>query len=169
MTNNYYSILLMVSAGGGSASRSFLMSKNFSEELIDKCIENKYIFECDRESVDLRTDTQRLQQVIINLLSNADKFTRNGKITLKLEVDDEKRVATFSVSDTGTGIPLAKQKLVFERFEKLNEYVQGTGLGLSICKLTVEKWGGEIWVDPGYTDGARFVFTHPFEIEQPNK
>ena len=131
--------------------------------------ENKYIFECDREGVDLWTDTQRLQQVIINLLSNADKFTRNGKITLKLEVDDEKRVATFSVSDTGTGIPLEKQKLVFERFEKLNEYVQGTGLGLSICKLTVEKWGGEIWVDPGYTDGARFVFTHPFEIEQPNK
>ena len=131
--------------------------------------ENKYIFECDRESVDLRTDIQRLQQVIINLLSNADKFTRNGKITLKLEVDDEKRVATFSVSDTGTGIPLEKQKLVFERFEKLNEYVQGTGLGLSICKLTVEKWGGEIWVDSGYTDGARFVFTHPFEIEQPNK
>ena len=131
--------------------------------------ENKYIFECDCESVDLRTDIQRLQQVIINLLSNADKFTRNGKITLKLEVDDEKRVATFSVSDTGTGIPLEKQKLVFERFEKLNEYVQGTGLGLSICKLTVEKWGGEIWVDSGYTDGARFVFTHPFEIEQPNK
>ena len=131
--------------------------------------ENKYIFECDCESVDLRTDIQRLQQVIINLLSNADKFTRNGKITLKLEVDNEKRVATFSVSDTGTGIPLEKQKLVFERFEKLNEYVQGTGLGLSICKLTVEKWGGEIWVDPGYTDGARFVFTHPFEIEQPNK
>ena len=93
--------------------------------------------------MDLRTDIQRLQQVIINLLSNADKFTRNGKITLKLEVDDEKRVATFSVSDTGTGIPLEKQKLVFERFEKLNEYVQGTGLGLSICKLTVEKWGEE--------------------------
>ena len=131
--------------------------------------ENEFIFECDRESVDLRTDTQRLQQVIINLLSNADKFTRNGKITLKLEVDDEKRVATFSVSDTGTGIPLEKQKQVFERFEKLNEYVQGTGLGLSICKLTVEKWGGEIWVDSRYTDGARFVFTHPFEIEQPNK
>ena len=124
--------------------------------------ENEFIFECDRESVDLRTDTQRLQQVIINLLSNADKFTRNGKITLKLEVDDEKRVATFSVSDTGTGIPLEKQKQVFERFEKLNEYVQGTGLGLSICKLTVEKWGGEIWVDSGYTDGARFGFTHPF-------
>ena len=131
--------------------------------------ENEFIFECDRESVDMRTDTQRLQQVIINLLSNADKFTGNGKITLKLEVDEDRRVAVFSVSDTGTGIPLEKQKLVFERFEKLNEYVQGTGLGLSICKLTVEKWGGEIWVDPGYTEGARFMFTHPLDIEQPTK
>ncbi|WP_349846888.1 sensor histidine kinase [Bacteroides cellulosilyticus] len=131
--------------------------------------ENEFIFECDRESMDMRTDTQRLQQVIINLLSNADKFTRNGKITLGLKVDEKQREALFSVSDTGTGIPLEKQKLVFERFEKLNEYVQGTGLGLSICKLTVEKWGGEIWVDPGYTDGARFVFTHPLDIEQPKK
>ena len=131
--------------------------------------ENEFIFECDRESMDMRTDTQRLQQVIINLLSNADKFTRNGKITLGLKVDETQRRAIFSVSDTGTGIPLEKQKLVFERFEKLNEYVQGTGLGLSTCKLTVEKWGGEIWVDPGYTDGARFVFTHPLDIEQPKK
>lgn len=131
--------------------------------------ENEFIFECDRESMDMRIDTQRLQQVIINLLSNADKFTRNGKITLGLKVDETQRRVIFSVSDTGTGIPLEKQKLVFERFEKLNEYVQGTGLGLSICKLTVEKWGGEIWVDPGYTDGARFVFTHPLDIEQPKK
>ena len=131
--------------------------------------ENEFIFECDRESMDMRTDTQRLQQVIINLLSNADKFTRNGKITLGLKVDEKQREVLFSVSDTGTGIPLEKQKLVFERFEKLNEYVQGTGLGLSICKLTVEKWGGEIWVDPGYSDGARFVFTHPLDIEQPKK
>ncbi|WP_244436598.1 sensor histidine kinase [Bacteroides timonensis] len=131
--------------------------------------ENEFIFECDCESMDMRTDTQRLQQVIINLLSNADKFTRNGKITLGLKVDEKQSEVLFSVSDTGTGIPLEKQKLVFERFEKLNEYVQGTGLGLSICKLTVEKWGGEIWVDPGYTDGARFVFTHPLDIEQPKK
>ena len=99
--------------------------------------ENEFIFECDRESMDMRTDTQRLQQVIINLLSNADKFTRNGKITLGLKVDEKQRKVLFSVSDTGTGIPLEKQKLVFERFEKLNEYVHGTGLGLSICKLTV--------------------------------
>ena len=76
--------------------------------------ENEFIFECDRESMDMRTDTQRLQQVIINLLSNADKFTRNGKITLGLKVDEKQREVLFSVSDTGTGIPLEKQKLVFE-------------------------------------------------------
>ena len=70
----------------------------------------------------------------------------------------------FSISDTGCGIPLEKQKQVFDRFEKLNEYIQGTGLGLSICKLTVEKWNGKIWIDPQYTDGTRFVFTHPINI-----
>ena len=125
---------------------------------------NQFLFECEREVVEMRTDVQRLQQVVINLLSNADKFTKEGTITLKLEPDTAGNVAVFSVTDTGCGIPLDKQKRVFERFEKLNEYVQGTGLGLSICKLTVEKWGGEIWIDPAYTDGARFVFTHPMNL-----
>ena len=122
---------------------------------------NQFLFDCNREAVEMRTDVQRLQQVVINLLSNADKFTKEGTITLKLELDTAGNAAVFSVTDTGCGIPLDKQKRVFERFEKLNEYVQGTGLGLSICKLTVEKWGGEIWIDPAYTDGARFKYTHP--------
>lgn len=125
---------------------------------------NQFLFECEREVVEMRTDVQRLQQVVINLLSNADKFTKEGTITLKLELDTARNVAVFSVTDTGCGIPLDKQKRVFERFEKLNEYVQGTGLGLFICKLTVEKWGGEIWIDPAYTDGARFMFTHPMNL-----
>ena len=125
---------------------------------------NQFLFECEREVVEMRTDVQRLQQVVINLLSNADKFTKEGTITLKLELDTARNVAVFSVTDTGCGIPLDKQKRVFERFEKLNEYVQGTGLGLSICKLTVEKWGGEMWIDPAYTDGARFMFTHPMNL-----
>lgn len=125
---------------------------------------NQFLFECEREVVEMRTDVQRLQQVVINLLSNADKFTKEGTITLKLELDTARNVAVFSVTDTGCGIPLDKQKRVFERFEKLNEYVQGTGLGLSICKLTVEKWGGEIWIDPAYTNGARFMFTHPMNL-----
>lgn len=75
-------------------------------------------------------------------------------------------MAVFSVTDTGCGIPKEKQALVFERFEKLNEYAQGTGLGLSICKLIVYKWKGEIWIDPDYTGGARFVFSHPLNIEK---
>lgn len=126
--------------------------------------DNRFLFECTQEKVEMRTDVQRLQQVVINLLSNADKFTKKGTITLRLEVGQAGGMARFSVTDTGCGIPLDKQKQVFERFEKLNEYVQGTGLGLSICKLTVEKWGGEIWVDPDYTEGARFVFTHPMNL-----
>ncbi|MEL5894374.1 HAMP domain-containing sensor histidine kinase [Bacteroides sp. GD17] len=125
---------------------------------------NRFLFECDREVVEMRTDIQRLQQVVINLLSNADKFTKEGTITLRLDIDDTGKMAVFSVTDTGCGIPLEKQKQVFERFEKLNEYVQGTGLGLSICKLTVEKWGGEIWIDSTYTNGARFMFTHPMNL-----
>ena len=126
--------------------------------------ENEFIFECDRESMDMRTDTQRLQQVIINLLSNADKFTRNGKITLGLKMDEKQREVLFSVSDTGTGIPLEKQKLVFERFEKLNEYVQGTGLGLSICRIIAERFEGEVTLDKKYADGARFIFTHALPL-----
>ena len=56
----------------------------------------------------------------------------------------------FSVTDTGTGIPEDKQELVFQRFEKLNEFVQGTGLGLAICKLTIQYMGGDIWIDKNY-------------------
>ena len=122
---------------------------------------NAFIFESSYSSYELNTDIQRMQQVIINLLSNACKFTHDGEIKLSFSVDEEKGFAFFSVSDTGCGIPKDKQKTVFERFEKLNEHAQGTGLGLAICKLTVEKWGGDIWVDPGYVNGARFIFTHP--------
>lgn len=99
-------------------------------------------------------------------MSNADKFTKQGKITLDFSVNEETGKAVFSVTDTGCGIPKEKQALVFERFEKLNEYAQGTGLGLSICKLIVYKWKGEIWIDPDYTEGARFVFSHPLNIEK---
>ena len=125
---------------------------------------NRLVFESALEHLEIRTDIQRLQQVVINLLSNADKFTENGTITLKLEQDGKHRTLLFSVTDTGCGIPPEQHKKVFERFEKLDEYAQGTGLGLSICKLIVEKWGGKIWVDSHYTGGARFIFTHPLDL-----
>jgi signal transduction histidine kinase len=126
---------------------------------------NKFFFDCAHSSYSFLTDSQRLQQVIMNLLSNADKFTSQGIVTLKLEIDERRHQAIFSVSDTGCGIPPEKQEAVFGRFEKLNEFAQGTGLGLAICKLTVEKWGGKIWIDSDYKNGARFVFTHPLNLQ----
>ena len=117
-----------------------------------------------KEPYMLYTDPLRLQQIIINLLNNALKFTpAGGSITLDYTVDKEKQCILFSVTDTGTGIPEDKQELVFQRFEKLNEFVQGTGLGLAICKLTIQYVGGDIWIDKDYKGGARFIFSHPIK------
>ena len=117
-----------------------------------------------KEPYMLYTDPLRLQQIIINLLNNALKFTpAGGSITLDYTVDKEKQCMLFSVTDTGTGIPEDKQELVFQRFEKLNEFVQGTGLGLAICKLTIQYLGGDIWIDKDYKGGARFIFSHPIK------
>lgn len=109
----------------------------------------------------LSTDTHRLQQVLINLLNNAQKFTTKGVIELSIHADYEKNLAYFAITDTGIGIPLEEQKQIFERFQKVNEHAQGTGLGLAICKTTVEKLGGKIWIDPNYKTGAKFIFTLP--------
>ena len=117
-----------------------------------------------KEPYMLYTDPLRLQQIIINLLNNALKFTpAGGSITLDYTVDKEKQCILFSVTDTSTGIPEDKQELVFQRFEKLNEFVQGTGLGLAICKLTIQYMGGDIWIDKDYKGGARFIFSHPIK------
>lgn len=121
-------------------------------------------FETELASLEIETDQGRLQQMLVNLLVNATKFTKEGSITLALRLD-EKGFAEFSVTDTGCEIPLERQSTIFGRFEKLNEGVQGTGLGLSICKLIIKRLGGEIWLDSGYTAGARFVFIHPLKQE----
>ena len=120
-----------------------------------------FLFETPVTSLVIKTDAQRLKQVLINLLSNAAKFTPSGSIKLAIAIDKQHQQLELSVSDTGCGIPSDKSDRVFERFEKLNEYSQGTGLGLAISRLIVENLGGKIWVDKDYTEGARFVFTHP--------
>ena len=119
------------------------------------------VFESSYETYTLRTDVQRLSQVLINLLTNANKFTEQGWITLSFEVLEKEGMVRFAVADTGCGIPPEKQAKVFDRFEKLDEFKQGTGLGLAICRQIVMKVGGKIWVDGTYTSGSRFVFTHP--------
>lgn len=117
-------------------------------------------FTTELEEMPIETDDSRLQQVLINLLINATKFTPQGSIVLKLEKETDDTVL-FTVTDTGCGIPKDKQANIFQRFEKLNENAQGSGLGLSICQLIIEHIGGQIWIDSEYTEGSRFCFTHP--------
>ena len=119
-------------------------------------------FDTDLSVLMLDTDEERLRQIMINMLVNAAKFTEQGSIVLELKMADA-GTALFSVTDTGCGIPPEKQHLIFERFEKLNDFVQGSGLGLSICQLIVKYMNGKLWVDSGYTRGARFCFTHPLK------
>ena len=107
------------------------------------------------------TDKNRFTQVISNFINNALKFTQQGSITLGYEQVSHQKIK-FYVRDTGMGIPEEKQKSVFERFVKLNTFVQGTGLGLSICKSIVSQMEGEIGVDSTEGVGSCFWFTHPY-------
>ena len=110
-------------------------------------------------SVRLLTDAQRIEQVLSNLLSNAIKCTQKGFVALSYKVEED--FVRISVSDTGPGIPVEKQKCIFERFVKLDEFTQGTGLGLSICKMIVNRLGGEIGVISELGKGSTFWFTLP--------
>lgn len=130
--------------------------------MVSRKLEVEMRFDTDLSVLMLDTDDARLRQVLINLLVNAAKFTEQGSIVLELKMADA-GTALFSVTDTGCGIPPEKQHLIFERFEKLNDFVQGSGLGLSICQLIVKYMNGKLWVDSGYTRGARFCFTHPLK------
>lgn len=130
--------------------------------MVSRKLEVEMRFDTDLSVLMLDTDDARLRQVLINLLVNATKFTEQGSIVLELKMADVD-TALFSVTDTGCGIPPEKQHLIFERFEKLNDFVQGSGLGLSICQLIVKYMNGKLWVDSGYTRGARFCFTHPLK------
>lgn len=125
------------------------------------------LFQTPLNELELYTDSIRLQQVLINLLINATKFTSSGTITLLLDVDAENKQAVFTIEDTGCGIPLNKQSAIFSRFEKLHEGIQGSGIGLALCQFIVEHLKGRIWIDPKYTSGARFVFTHPLNNNEP--
>ena len=120
------------------------------------------VFDNDNDpDVIIRTDPRRLEQVLLNMLMNAAKFTESGKINMAYQLSDDKTKITFSVTDTGIGIPRGKEEVIFSRFEKLNSETQGNGLGLYICRLIADLLKGEIKVDADYRKGARFLFTIP--------
>ncbi len=113
-----------------------------------------------------RTDPQRAQQILINLLTNSCKHTAKGEIVLNCSLSEHPGEITYSVTDTGTGVPPEQAEAIFDRFTKLNEFVQGTGLGLSICREIAEKMGGRVYLDTSYDKGgARFVFVLPEKPE----
>lgn len=112
------------------------------------------------ENFVLNIDRNRLMQLILNLLTNAIKFTDKGKITFGYEVRDKTTVCFF-VSDTGRGIPQDQLSHIFERFVKLDACVSGTGLGLSICKTIVDKMHGHIEVESKEGSGTTFRIVLP--------
>ena len=120
---------------------------------------------CSDKEFEMITDEVRLQQLLLNLLTNAAKFTEQGEIVLDYRVEREHGRVVFSVTDTGCGIPPEKQEGIFNRFEKVNDFKQGAGLGLPICRIIADRFGGMLTVDSSYTAGARFVFVHPLAGE----
>ena len=125
----------------------------------------KVVFTYSEAPYFMSTDPLRLQQLLVNLLTNAAKFTEEGEIHLDYKVDEINKKICFSISDTGCGIPLDKQKIIFDRFEKVNDFKQGAGLGLPICKAISTRLGGEVYIDASYTAGACFVFILPLSKE----
>jgi two-component system, sensor histidine kinase and response regulator len=113
-----------------------------------------------------RGDSNRIRQVVVNLVGNAIKFTDEGEVALKVRVDAEEgsdRILHFTVSDSGVGIPAEKLKLIFEPFSQADNSTTrkygGTGLGLSISAHLVEMMGGKIWVESEVGRGSQFHFT----------
>lgn len=116
----------------------------------------------NEETQVIYTDARRVEQVLVNMLLNSIKFTEEGFIELAYKVDTVGGTTTFTVTDSGIGVPEGKEELIFERFEKLSPMSQGAGLGLSICRMIADLMKGKIYVDTSYEgSGARFVFTIP--------
>jgi len=119
----------------------------------------KLVFDKSEDECTMVSDPIRVQQLLTNFLTNAIKHTVSGTITLGYSIRDKN--ISFYVSDTGSGIPKDKQKLIFDRFVKLDNFVPGTGLGLSICKNIAHQLGGKITVTSEVGKGSTFKFTLP--------
>ncbi|MBQ8949108.1 MAG: HAMP domain-containing histidine kinase, partial [Prevotella sp.] len=109
-----------------------------------------------------RLDIGRIQQILTNFVTNAVKFTKQGYIRVGYRY--EQHGLYLYCKDTGVGIPKGKENVVFERFVKLDEFVQGTGMGLTICKSIAEQCGGKIGVESeGEGKGSTFWVWIPCE------
>lgn len=131
----------------------------FSHKKRDSAVELR--FDENSPQIVIDADKNRIVQVLSNFLTNALKFTTKGSITLSYSLEDENQVR-FCVTDTGKGIPDEQKHEIFNRFVKLDSFVQGAGLGLSICQSLVNRMGGKIGVESREGEGSCFWFTHPY-------
>ena len=131
----------------------------FSHKKRDSAVELR--FDENSPQIVIDADKNRIVQVLSNFLTNALKFTTKGSITLSYSLEDENQVR-FCVTDTGKGIPDEQKHEIFNRFVKLDSFVQGAGLGLSICQSLVKRMGGTIGVESREGEGSCFWFTHPY-------
>src|SRR5205809_1370580 len=140
------------------AATSSLISQKGLESILD----------IDPDLPDTIGDQDRLIQVLINLISNAVKFTLQGSI--KCQVRQANQHIVISVIDTGIGIAENDRAMVFEKFKQVGDTLtdkpKGTGLGLAICKEIVEHHGGRIWVESALGAGSTFSFSLPVTSEQ---
>lgn len=139
---------------------------DFCQSLAQRVTDSNISFICDNPYEELHTclDKERIGQVVTNFVTNAVKYTQQGHIKMGYRI--ENNGLYIYCEDTGTGIPKEDCERIFERFVKLNDYIQGTGLGLSICKAIVDKCNGRIGVDSEPGQGSLFWFWIPCEIKE---
>ncbi|MCK5472383.1 HAMP domain-containing histidine kinase, partial [Candidatus Gracilibacteria bacterium] len=146
------------------------MLENIVKDFKVKCAEKsiKLLFENPGNSnPEIVTDEDKIKRITMNLLGNAFKFTpENGRITIRLTY--EEKFLKFEIIDNGIGVAKKDQKMIFERFSQVQNFLQksyqGTGLGLSIVKGIVNKLGGRVWVESELSHGSNFIFTLPLKL-----
>ena len=121
------------------------------------------------DSLCIDTDAMRVKQVIMNFVNNAFKFTSSGHVTIGIENDKSTKEVCIYVEDTGEGIPEEQQKMIFDRFYKVDEFAQGTGLGLSICQVIAERLKGRITLFSEVGKGSRFEIVLPYTDKPSEK
>ena len=136
--------------------------------IITPSVQLKYHLDLEGDEAFIYTDEVKLGQILNNLISNARKYTQEGRIEFGYQRKGKQLI--FFVKDTGVGIPDDFKKDVFDRFSRaqveITKTVRGTGLGLAICKGNVELLGGKIWFESELDRGSTFYFTIPYEKEE---
>jgi signal transduction histidine kinase len=125
------------------------------------------VFDTDVEEKVLAYDADKIERIILNLISNAIKYTKQGG-SIFVKINDQGDSIVISVRDTGIGIPEDKQKLVFERFVQVDKSLsrnrEGSGIGLSLVKSLTQMHGGEVWLKSTYGVGSEFFVKLPVRL-----